>query len=77
MTRTGKVLLGSKILKGAVRAFPELEGDALYFLTTDANGLAKVATTCRDAPQTVQNRFWGGLYQHLKRLVLKVKQIKI
>ena len=41
MTRTGKISVGYKILEGAVRAFPELEKPALYFLITGVHHLKR------------------------------------
>lgn len=55
MTRTGKAQLGTKILKGIIKAFPELEGDAIYFLTNSAKGLTKTATHYRITSQPSQD----------------------
>ncbi len=35
-TRSGKIPLGTKILKGISAAFPELQADILIFLASDA-----------------------------------------
>ena len=36
MTRTYKIPLGLKILRGSIKAFPRLLPDAMYFLSPDA-----------------------------------------
>lgn len=60
-TKTGKISLGLTILKGSTMAFPELIGDAIFFLTNDAHIRAKVVDACTTIPAPSQSRILGAL----------------
>jgi len=54
MTRSGKIPPGNKILKGISVAFPELQGDVIYFLSNNDKKLASIAHNppkCTSEPQ--------------------------
>ncbi len=67
MTRTEKIPVGFKILEGAVRAFPELQRSAIYFLMHGANKTTETADQHVTPCQTSHNRRHGvfGYFQGL------------
>lgn len=69
-TKTGKVSVGLTILKGATKAFPELIGDAIIFLTDGADIQTKTADICTTHSQTAQNKLWGVFKRILRTLHL-------
>lgn len=71
MTRTNKVGLGAKILKGAVSVFPQLVGDAYIFLTGNEDIVSKGVDNVPEPPETHQNEHRG---EFIRKLIAKVKQ---
>jgi len=55
-TRTGKVPLGYKVVKGAIKIFPGLREFAIYFLTDSADKRAVIADTSTTTHQKPQNK---------------------
>ena len=64
-TRTGEIPLGIKILKGISVAFPELQGDVIYFLSNGANKLPDNAT---------KNPSFQGLKSFCARLLARIRK---
>lgn len=56
MTRSGKIPLGNKILKGISAAFPELQQDVIYFLSNNDNKLSNTAQKPSSQPSEAQGR---------------------
>lgn len=75
MTRTGKIPLGNKILKGISSVFPELQQDVIYFLSSDDKKLSDTAKYPPRQPSEPQGRglkrFCVGLLAVVKRNLLR------
>jgi len=56
MTRTGRRNIGITLLKGIMRAYPELEQDVLLFLLGDAGKTAEVIAIPTTPHQTAQDK---------------------
>jgi len=76
MTRTGKATIGLTILKGAVRAFPEVIGDAIFFLTNGADIRTGMPDTSTSPSQNAQDgklgRFRGRCRGFIKSLIRRI-----
>ena len=74
-TKTGKISVGLTILRGAVKAFPALIGDAIIFLTdgADIKALpADVSTRLYEKPQDKNlARLWRWLRAKVKELWIR------
>jgi len=70
-TRTGKIPLGNKILRGAVKAFPELYVYAYIFLTDGADIKTEIADTPATPHQTPCSGQQGGFMRRLVDWVIK------
>lgn len=75
MTRTSRVEIGTKILKGAVKAFPELSGDAFIFLTNGANEITGMPKSNTTPHQTHQDGKIARLKTWWDGVVLRAKKI--
>lgn len=77
MTRTGKIPLSITILKGSIRAFPELKRDAYIFLTNDASVITNVPTITTTPHETPSQRFLGALRAFRKGLYSRLRNLGI
>jgi len=71
MTRSGKIPLGNKILKGILTTFPELEQDVIYFLSSNDKKLSDNAKNPLKQPSEPQGwglkRFCVGLLGRIRK----------
>jgi transcriptional regulator with XRE-family HTH domain len=72
MTRSGKIPVGRKILKGISMAFPELQQDVIYFLAKGADistieGDEKSPQMYQEAQGRALKRFCRGLVGWIRR----------
>ena len=71
MTRSGKIPLGNKILKGISIVFPELQQDVIYFLSNNDNRLSNNANNPLSQPSEPQGRglkrFFVGLLGRIRK----------
>ena len=74
-TKTLKVSVGLTILRGATRAFPELIGDAIFFLTNGVQGITTLANINRNVPQPSSSQRWGVLRSLPMSLIHWLKKI--
>ena len=72
-TKTGKISVGLTILKGTTMAFPELIGNAIYFLTDGAQGLTTSQNINTTPSQTAQNKILAYLPRWLMFLYFKFR----
>lgn len=70
-TKTGSLPVGLTLLKGAVKAFPEVALDALIFLADGADISTCLAEICRDAHQKPQKSHTTSLLGRLKGFFTK------
>lgn len=70
-TKTGSLPVGLTLLKGAVKAFPEVALDALIFLADGADISTHLAEICRDTHQTSPSQKLGRLRGRLKGIFTK------
>ena len=73
MTRTGKIPPGPRVLKGISGAFPELQQDIIYFLSSNADELSKGGDTIPlKEPSGAQER---GLKRFCRGLLGRVRDV--
>lgn len=70
-TKSGSLPVGLTLLKGAVKAFPEVALDALIFLADGANISTYLVEICRDTHQTSPSQKLGWLRGRLKGIFTK------
>lgn len=77
MTRTLRIPVGVKILKGALKAFPELSGDAYIFLIDSADKQTEKADVRTTIPQALQDRILRVLWGMFNRITRAIEDKRI
>lgn len=72
-TKTGRIPIGLTILKGATKAFPEVIGDAIIFLTDGAHRVTAMPNLATAHTETHQEKQQGGLRHLVNSLILGLK----
>lgn len=70
-TRVGKLSLNNKIIKGILKAFPQLRDDVIYFLSYDAKKWSDIGNNPTEEPPEPQGR---GIKRFFVELLGRIKR---